>query len=353
MPIASSLLNKPKLVKKLKDFYDYVNNNEGKVGTKTRGIDLNFNNACNLRCKYCFTNSPKGDHVKEYLDIGKIGDLADQADELGYFEFDLQGGELLLQPDKLFQVLEAIKPERFYLYLTTNGFYLDEKMAKELAKFKVSRVSVSIDSMDEKIHDEIRGRKESWKRAIEGLKHVQKNGMDPYLNITVGHYNAHTDHLKELLDYSKNQNYKTLLNVAVPAGMWQNMEEIICDDKDRDYLKKMRKEYKNLVRNIWNPFDRNHEKILGCTTVNRLYITPIGDVLVCPYVHIKIGNIFEQTLKEIVDYGFSIKYFNNHSDLCLAGEDTSFIKKFMTKQGQTIFKPALAKEIFKAEDYIK
>ena len=46
----------------------------------------------------------------------------------------------------------------------------------------------------------------------------------------------HTDHLKQL-DYSKNQNYKTLLNVAVPAGMWQNMDEIICDDKDRDYLK--------------------------------------------------------------------------------------------------------------------
>ena len=33
--------------------------NDGKVGQKTRGIDLNFNNACNLRCKYCFTNSQK------------------------------------------------------------------------------------------------------------------------------------------------------------------------------------------------------------------------------------------------------------------------------------------------------
>ena len=68
-----------------------------------------------MRCKYCFTNSPKGDHVKEYLDIDKIADLADQADDLGYFEFDLQGGELLLS-DKLFQVLEAIKPERFIIY---------------------------------------------------------------------------------------------------------------------------------------------------------------------------------------------------------------------------------------------
>ena len=115
----------------------------------------------------------------------------------------------------------------------------------------------------------------------------------------------------------------------------------------------MRKEYKNLVRNMWNPFDKNHEKILGCTTVNRLYITPIGDVLVCPYVHIKIGNIFESSLKEIVDYGFSIKYFRNHSNLCLAGEDKEFIKKFMTKSGQSIFKPALAKDIFSKEDFVK
>ena len=35
MPIASSLLKKPRLVEKLRDFYKYVNNNNGKVGTKT------------------------------------------------------------------------------------------------------------------------------------------------------------------------------------------------------------------------------------------------------------------------------------------------------------------------------
>ena len=73
-------------------------------------------------------------------------------------------------------------------------------MAEKLAQYKVSRVSVSIDSMDEKIHDEIRGRKDSWRRAIEALKHVKDAGMDPYLNITVGHYNAKSDDLRMLLE---------------------------------------------------------------------------------------------------------------------------------------------------------
>ena len=60
-----------------------------------------------------------------------------------------------------------------------------------------------------------------------------------------------------------------------------------------------------------------------------------------------------KSLKEIIDHGFSIKYFRNHSDLCLAGEDKEFINKFMTKSGQTIFKPAIAKDIFSEEDFIK
>jgi len=353
MPIHSSLLKKPRLVKKLKNFYDYVNSNDGKVGTKTRGIDLNLNNACNLRCKYCFTNSPKGDHVKDRLPVDVLSSVADQADELGYFEFDLQGGELLLRPDILFESLEAIKPERFYLYLTTNGYHLDKKMAKKLAESHVSRVSVSVDSMDENTHDEIRGRKESWRRAIEALKHVQEEGMDPYLNITMGHYNAFDPAFEELVKYSKNNNYKTLINIAVPAGMWSQMDEIMLDDKDREHLYKLRKEYKNLVRNIWNPFDKTHEKSIGCTTINRLYITPLGDVLACPYVHIKVGNVLEQSLKEIVEFGFSIKHFNNHSPICLAGENREFVSKYMSNFGQSIFRPADAKDIFLPEDFIE
>ena len=127
----------------------------------------------------------------------------------------------------------------------------------------------------------------------------------------------------------------------------------VCDEEDREHIRKLRKEYKNLNRNLWNPFDRNNEKILGCTTVNRLYITPLGDVLVCPFVHIKIGNILKQPLKEIVDFGFRIKYFKENSSLCLAGEDKNFISKFMTKDKQSIFNPVLAKEVFSKKDFVE
>ena len=83
-----------------------------------------------------------------------------------------------------------------------------------------------------------------------------------------------------------------------------------------------------------------------------MYITPIGDVLVCPYVHIKIGNVYEQSLKEIRDFGFTIKHFSEHSPLCLAGENKEFIQKYMSYEGQSIFNPAVAKEIFTEADYV-
>jgi MoaA/NifB/PqqE/SkfB family radical SAM enzyme len=351
----SIILDRPQLFKKFKSFHDYVRKNNGEIGTKQRGIDLNFNNACNLTCDYCFTNSPKHDHVKEMLPVDVVARIANEADELGIFEFDLQGGELLLRPDKLFEVLEAIKPERFYLYLTTNGWFLDEKMAQRLAEAKVSRVSVSLDSMNPETHDKIRGKKESWKRAMEGLKHVKNAGMDPYLNITVGHYNAFSEDIEMLCQYSEDNEYTTLLNVAVPSGMWlklEKMEEVIVNEKDKARLIELRKKHKNILRNLWNPFDKNYEQVLGCNTVNRLYVTPLGDVLVCPYVHIKIGNVYENSLKEISEYGFSIKKFNNHSSLCLAGEDKEFISKYMSTEKQSIFNPVLAKDIFDEEDYV-
>jgi len=352
MNIGSAWFNKKRLLEKVRHFHNHLKNNDGKIGTYHRGIELNLNNACNLRCKYCFTGSPKGDHVKDFMPIPKLKEIADEADKLGYIEWDLQGGEVLLRPDKLFEALDAIQPERFYLYVTTNGYKVDRKIIKELGKRGVSRMSVSFDSWDPDFHDEMRGRKDSWKRAIQALEYIQEAGMDPYMNVTVGHYNAKSEDLRMLLEYSKKKKYRTLVNVACPTGMWNQVHDVVCDEEDQKHIRKLRKEYKNLNRNLWNPFDPKLEKIMGCTTVNRMYITALGDVLACPYVHIKIGNVFENTLKEISDYGFRIKHFKNHSEKCLAGEDLNFIKKFNSTPGKTIFNPVKADEIFQKEDFV-
>ena len=61
--------------------------------------------------------------------------------------------------------------------------------------------------MDEKIHDEIRGKKESWKRAIQGFKHTLKDAWyGPLLKYYCWPLQcSYTDHFKQLLDYSRDQ----------------------------------------------------------------------------------------------------------------------------------------------------
>lgn len=346
------LFDKRSVVQKFKSFHKYVTENNGQIGQKQRGIDLNLNNACNLKCDHCFTNSPKGEHIKEVLPLDVIERISNEAHELGIFEYDLQGGELTLRPKLLYQTLEAIGTNRFYMYLTTNGAKLDQKMAHNLKALGVDRVSVSIDSMNPLEHDKFRGKKGSWQKAINALEYVQKAGIDPFLNITVGHYNAFSEDVEAMCKYSFEKGYTTLINVATPMGMWHSMSEIMCDESDTARIIELRKKYKNILRNLWNPFDKHLEGVLGCNTVNRLYITPLGDVLPCPYVHIKIGNVFSQSLQEISEYGFNIKYFNEHRSLCLAGEDKDFAGKFLSGKGQTIFNPAIPEDIFGPKDFL-
>ncbi len=345
------LIDKPLVVDKFRDFHKYIKNNDGKIGTKQRGLDINLRNACNLTCEHCFTMSPLGLGAKERLDIKTLKRIGNEAHELGIFELDIQGGEVLLDKEYLYDSLIALGTERFYVYVTTNGFYMNQEVAKRLKELGVDRCSVSIDSMNPDEHDKFRGKKGTWERAIKALKYVQEAGITPYLNITVGRWNIDSEDLRLLLDYSKDNRYTTLINVATPGGMWKEMESICVNEADTDHLIALRKEYKNILRNLWDPFDRNRESVIGCNTVNRLYITPHGDVLPCPYIHIKIGNVYESCLKDISNEGFKIKYFRDNSQKCLAGEDMDFIKKYMAKEGTTIFDPADPKELFAKDQF--
>ena len=347
------LIEKPIVIDKFREFERYLKGNDRKIGTKQRGLDINLRNACNLKCEHCFTLSPLGLETQDRLSIEDLARIGDQAHELGIFELDLQGGELLLDKEYLYEALKALKTERFYVYLTTNGYFMDEETARMLRSSGVDRVSVSIDSMDSDTHDKFRGKKGSWERAINALKLVQDQGMTPYMNITVGRYNVDSEDLELMLEYSKDNRYTTLLNVATPGGMWAELESVCINDADRGKLIEMRKKYKNILRNLWDPFDRNREGVIGCNTVNRLYITPKGDVLPCPYVHLKIGNIHQNSLKEISNYGFKVKKFRDNSQSCLAGEDREFIERYMAKDGVNIFNAPMAHEVFGESELYK
>lgn len=347
-----SLYDKPLTVEKFRKFYKNVRKNDGKMGKEVRAIHFNLNNACNFKCDFCYTDSPSGKHNKEQLDWETISNFADQAHELGYYEFDLQGGELLLRPDVLYKLMETIKTERFFTIMTTNGYLLTDEIAQKLSELGMDRLSVSITGLDAKQHDHFMNKEGAHEGALKALELAKKYGMLPVPTIAVGHYNAQSKELEDFCEWSKERGYLTHFNLAMPSGNWQGNDEIMIDEADRKRIDQLRKKYDNIIYDMWNPFDKDKEVLLGCNCVNRLYITPTGDVFPCPFLHIKIGNIKEQSLNEIVDYGFSIKHFGEYQGKCLCGEDRVFIETFC-KPGMSVFNPLDAKSIFNEEDYNK
>ncbi len=319
-------------------------------GTSVKGFILNFSNKCNFQCPHCYTRSGAGEFGETKLTLEDIRKLADEADTLGVYEIDIQGGEPLLNP-QLFDILDAIQTERFYVYITTNGWFLDMEMAKKLAESGVDRISISIDAFSQEEHDKFRKKEGSFKRCIEAIYNTQMAGMKAYVNIVVGRYNAQSKELKDFVNYLEENNCGIVFNCASPTGNWRNHYEVMLTEEDSKALEQLKSDHPSIIRDLWNYFNPEDKLVYGCPAVNLFYVNPKGDILPCPYIHTKLGNIKEEPLKDILQRGFSIKKFREYSGKCLVGEDEEFARKYLDRD-MTILDPIPLEELFDEEDRV-
>jgi MoaA/NifB/PqqE/SkfB family radical SAM enzyme len=112
------------------------------------------------------------------------------------------------------------------------------------------------------------------------------------------------------------------------------------------------KKYKSITRYLWAFFDKSHSKLSGCPAVNIFYVNPKGDVLPCPYIQMKAGNIKEEPLSKILANAWKIPYFSGHSEKCLAGEDLAFARKFLNYK-MSVMHPIPLEQAFTKDDYNK
>lgn len=313
-------------------------------GTRVKGFILNYSNRCNFTCPHCYTRSGAGEFGRTTLTMEDIGRLADEADALGVYEIDIQGGEPLMNP-QLFEMLEAIRTERFYVYITTNGWFLDRKMAEKLAGAGVDRVSVSVDAFSAEEHDRFRRKEGSFQKCMDALEYVRDAGMKAYVNIVVGHYNAQSDELKEFVEKLEGNNCGIAFNCASPTGNWRKNYEVMLTKEDSEALERLKEKHPSIIRDLWNYFNPKDRLVYGCPAVNLFYVNPMGDVLPCPYIHAKLGNIKEEPLKDIIGRGFTVKKFREYSGKCLVGEDREFAERYLDRD-MSILEPMPFQELF-------
>jgi MoaA/NifB/PqqE/SkfB family radical SAM enzyme len=85
------------------------------------------------------------------------------------FEMNISGGEPLLKKGML-DFVRFIAEQDFRFSLVTNGFLINEALARSIADSGLNFLAISLDSLDENTHDFLRGVKGAHRKVIEALR---------------------------------------------------------------------------------------------------------------------------------------------------------------------------------------
>ena len=142
-------------------------------------LRISVTDRCNFRCAYCM---PEEGMIwldrRELLTFEEIARLAAIFARLGVTKIRLTGGEPLMRKElpKLVRLISQI-PGLGDIALTTNGYFLAEQAA-DLAAAGLTRLNVSMDSLDPKIFAQM-VRRDYFDRVMTGLEAAARLPIGP------------------------------------------------------------------------------------------------------------------------------------------------------------------------------
>ena len=149
-----------------------------------RDLRVSVTDRCNFRCPYCMPAEIYGDRYQflpkpDLLAFEEITRLVGLFAQLGVNKIRLTGGEPLVRAnlDRLVGMLSQV-PSVDDLTLTTNG-YLLARQAQGLKDAGLSRVTVSLDSLDDEVFAQMNGRGYGTERVLRGIERADQVGLHP------------------------------------------------------------------------------------------------------------------------------------------------------------------------------
>ncbi|PQZ59449.1 MULTISPECIES: GTP 3',8-cyclase MoaA [Bacillus] len=161
-----------------------------KLDRPLKDLRISVTDRCNFRCRYCMPEEIFGrdysflsnDKILSFDEIERITRIFVS---LGVRKLRITGGEPLLRKDlpELIQRLNEIDGVED-IGLTTNGSLL-KKFAPDLYKAGLSRVTVSLDSLNEERFSYLNGNRSKVKTVLVGIQAAAEAGMKIKMNMVV------------------------------------------------------------------------------------------------------------------------------------------------------------------------
>jgi len=277
-------------------------------------IQWHLTERCNLACRHCYQSGGKSsemdfDEIRETA--GEAADmLQDWAERYGIVfspSLNITGGEPFLRTD-LLDIITLLVERGFEIYLLTNGTLIDRGKAKRL-KGLVHGVQVSIEG-PEAVHDSIRGAG-TFRKAIAGVEALSTHDVPVSLNVTASRLNA--PYLSAVAALGRELGVRSVgFSRLVPQGRGAAMTGLLLDSD----------QVQNMYRTLFSLgngrtkivsgdplsafLDAGQEEdagdiaIGGCAAgISGLTILPDGAVTPCRRLPIPIGNVHEDSLRQI------------------------------------------------------
>jgi len=279
---------------------------------------------CNLKCKHCYSDAcekPADDELSMEEAEELLGDIADWGVKLLIFD----GGEPLCRGNFL-DIVRYASAKGLRVVIGTNGTLIDTDTAKRLKSSGVMAVQISIDGADAQTHDWFRGADGSFSKALEGAKVCGEVGLPFQFGMTIrrGTLGEIPAMLNLAVGFGANAAEFFDL-VRVPRVKEKIPDEVLSPDERRrvmNWLADAQKDCPIVIRVPGCPmytlilqkrdiqpkhFQADLLKRIpyygrGCAAGmpnGYLTILPNGDVIPCMLLQVKLGNIREESIRQI------------------------------------------------------
>ncbi|MDY6863994.1 MAG: radical SAM protein [Thermodesulfobacteriota bacterium] len=278
---------------------------------------------CNLECIHCRRLKVDKQLSENDLTTSQAFRLLEDIVEVGRPIVILSGGEPLFRPD-IFEIANKAGELGLITALATNGTLITEDIAKNIAESGIQRVSVSLDGAHEVTHDNFRKIPGSFKKAIDGLKQLNRVKISTQINSTITRKNR--NEIKDLYNLALKLKAEALhFFMLVPVGCGveivdEEMMEPEQYEKVLTWLYEIEKEGKIQIKATCAPQYyriihqrgsvqgkglKTHSNAMAAVTKGCLagtgvcFISHTGEVFPCGYLPVSSGNITKKPLKEI------------------------------------------------------
>lgn len=217
-------------------------------------------------------------------------------------------------------IISLVDKRKHTISIITNGTLLSENRVKELKALGVTSIAVSLDSGIAEEHDAFRGREGVFNQAVQGVEYALRYHIHVAINTTVTPAYLRSEGFKKLLKFSKDKKIRLNAIFGSPSGRWAGNDDVIMSKADVQDFYETVKDNPYVVRDIDSGLTK------GCPAgVEALYIGPYGDVLPCPFIQIRAGNVLESSLKEIYE---KAKIYYHKQEFCMLNESQAFRKEY-------------------------